>query len=118
VSVSPFFWGKRGKSRPRAFTPARHDFRRASGTASSFSSSRRGGDFAVIGDTKGIHEKVGQEFWDRLAATLSVRFRAGKVHRGVGRGDHGCGDQLAAYFPYDRRTDVNELPDEIDFGNG
>jgi uncharacterized membrane protein len=29
-----------------------------------------------------------------------------------------AGEILAAHFPYNRATDVNELSDEIDFGKG
>jgi len=116
VSVSPFFWGNVEKVARRAFTRlGMTSTRERNGILFFVVPPRR--RFAVIGD-KGIHEKVGQEFWDRLAATLSVRFRAGKFTEGLVEAITECGDQLAAYFPYDRRTDVNELPDEIDFGNG
>lgn len=116
VSVSPFFWGNVDKVARRAFARlGMASTRERNGILFFVVPSRR--KFAVIGD-KGIHEKVGQEFWDRLAMTLSARFRAGKFTEGLVEAITECGEQLAAHFPYDRKTDVNELSDEIDFGKG
>ena len=116
VSVSPFFWGNVGKVARRAFARMHMtSTRERNGILFFVVPSRR--RFAVIGD-QGIHDKVGQEFWDRLAATLSARFRGGKFTEGLVEAITECGEQLASHFPYDRKTDVNELPDEIDFGKG
>jgi uncharacterized membrane protein len=116
VSVSPFFWGNVDKVAHRAFTRlGMASTRERNGILFFVVPSRR--KFAVIGDL-GIHEQVGQEFWNRLAETLSTRFRAGKFTEGLVEAIAECGEQLAAHFPYDRKTDVNELPDEIDFGKG
>jgi uncharacterized membrane protein len=71
--------------------------------------------FAVLGD-EGIHAKVGQEFWDAVAGRLGEHFRKGEFTAGLVAAIGEAGEQLAAHFPYDPETDVNELPDDIDFG--
>ncbi|HSQ36219.1 MAG TPA: TPM domain-containing protein, partial [Candidatus Binatia bacterium] len=72
--------------------------------------------FAIIGD-EGIHQKVGQDFWNKLAAAMSVHFLAGKFNEGLIRGIEEAGDSLGVHFPYQGETDVNELSDDIDYGN-
>jgi uncharacterized membrane protein len=71
--------------------------------------------FVVLGD-EGIHQKVGQEFWDGVAAHLTEHFHAGDFTEGLVDGIAEVGSQLAAHFPYDRTKDVNELVDDVDFG--
>jgi uncharacterized membrane protein len=71
--------------------------------------------FVVLGDA-GIHAKVGQEFWEKVAASMADDFRKGDFTRGLVRGIEEAGAQLAAHFPYDPATDRNELPDDVDFG--
>jgi len=115
VSVSRFFYGSVRRAAERAFdrmgmratkdrnailffvVPARHRF-------------------VVLGD-EGIHRKVGQDFWDKLVAVMSGDFKEGKFNEGLIRGISECGRLLAVHFPYQGARDVNELPDDIDFGN-
>ncbi|MCU0276831.1 MAG: TPM domain-containing protein [Acidobacteria bacterium] len=115
VSVSRFFYGSVRRAAERAFdrmgmratqdrngilffvVPARHRF-------------------VVLGD-EGIHRKVGQEFWDKLVAVMSGDFKEGKFNEGLIRGIGECGRLLAVHFPHQGVRDVNELPDDIDFGN-
>lgn len=74
------------------------------------------GDFAVLGD-RGIHEHVGPEFWDDVVAHMQECFRAGEFARGMTEAITRIGHQLSARFPYEgEATDVNELDDEISFG--
>ena len=68
--------------------------------------------FVVLGD-RGINEKVGQEFWHRIARALSERFRHGDFTGGLVAGIEEVGEGLARHFPR-LETDINELPDEID----
>jgi uncharacterized membrane protein len=70
-----------------------------------------------MGDS-GIHDRVGQEFWDSIAAVVSEKFREGDFTSGLLEGIERIGEQLAAHFPYDPATDRNELPDKVDFGEG
>jgi uncharacterized membrane protein len=71
--------------------------------------------FVILGD-EGIHAKVGQEFWERVAAAVSEHLRAGDFTLGLVRGIETVGEQLARHFPFDPTTDTNELSNEIDFG--
>ena len=67
--------------------------------------------FAVIGDV-GIHQIVGQEFWDSVVASLSDRFRDGDYVGGLCDAILLCGDKLKAFFPH-QVDDVNEIPDDV-----
>jgi uncharacterized membrane protein len=67
--------------------------------------------FAVIGD-KGIHHRVGDDFWQEIRDVLLSRFRESEYQKGLIEGIKMVGKELAAYFPWDV-DDVNELPDEI-----
>ena len=114
VSVAPFFWGSVEKAARLAFvrlgitrTQARN------GVLFFIVPSRK--KFVVIGD-QGIHEKVGQDFWNDVASHLSRHFRSGDFTEGLIHGIAEVGRQLASHFPYNRSTDVNELSDDIDFG--
>jgi uncharacterized membrane protein len=70
--------------------------------------------FVVLGDS-GIHEKVGQEFWSRVADKVARRFREGDFTGGLTRGIEEVGEQLATHFPFDESTDVDEVSNELDF---
>jgi uncharacterized membrane protein len=114
VSVAPFFWGNIHKAADKAFVRmgvarTKHH----NGVLFFVVPSRR--RFVVLGDA-GIHERVGQEFWHRVVAVVSERFRVGDFTGGLVRGIEEVGEQLAAHFPYDAATDENELPDDVDFG--
>jgi len=71
--------------------------------------------FVVLGD-EGIHAKVGQEFWERVAAAVSEHLRDGDFTLGLVHGIETVGEQLALHFPFDPAADANELSDEPDFG--
>jgi uncharacterized membrane protein len=47
---------------------------------------------------------------------MSAHFRKGEFTEGLVRGIEEAGEQLAAHFPFDPGSDVNEMPDDIDFG--
>ncbi|HEX2606231.1 MAG TPA: TPM domain-containing protein [Flavisolibacter sp.] len=70
---------------------------------------------AVYGD-EGIHKKVGQQYWQDVVAKMLLQFRQEKLADGICQGIHDLGEALTYYFPYDKETDKNELPDEIIFG--
>jgi len=70
--------------------------------------------FAIIGD-KGIDEKVSEDFWEATKEEMAVFFRKGEIVPGLIAGIHHAGDQLRHFFPK-RADDVNELPNEIYFG--
>jgi uncharacterized membrane protein len=116
VSVSRFFWGDVRKVADRAFTRlGMTATRNRNGILLFIVPSRR--RFVILGD-EGIHAKVGPAFWEKVAAAVSERFRAGDFTGGVVHGVETVGEQLALHFPFDAATDVNELPDDVDFGGG
>jgi uncharacterized membrane protein len=70
---------------------------------------------AVYGD-EGIHQKVGAQYWKDEVAKMMLHFRKENLADGICQGITDLGEALVYYFPYDRATDKNELPDEIVFG--
>lgn len=114
VSVSRFFWGNVQRAAHGAFTRlGMRATRDRNGILFFVVPSRR--RFAIIGD-EGIHQKVGQEFWEKLVAAMAEDFKAGKFNEGLIRGISEAGRSLSVHFPYEGNKDVNELPDDIDFG--
>jgi uncharacterized membrane protein len=113
VSVSRYFWGNVRKVAERAFIRLGvSGTRDRNGILFFIVPSRR--SFAVLGD-EGIHARVGQEFWDSLAAILSEEFRKGAFTEGLVKAIAAAGEKLAVHFPYDSENDINELPDDVDF---
>jgi uncharacterized membrane protein len=114
VSVAPFFWGNIEKAADKAFV--RMGITRTkdrNGVLLFVVPSRR--KFVVLGD-RGIHERVGQEFWNSVAAVIGERFRDGDFTGGLTRAIEVIGQQLASHFPYDPATDRDELANDVDFG--
>jgi len=70
---------------------------------------------ALLGD-KGIHEKVGREFWNQQVQRILSHFTRADYAGGIARVVAEIGEALQAHFPYDKDTDTNELPDDIVFG--
>jgi uncharacterized membrane protein len=71
--------------------------------------------FAVIGDVA-INAIVPENFWDDLKNHLLNHFREEKFTEGLIEGITMVGTHLKKHFPY-LRGDVNELSDEISFGD-
>ena len=111
--MSTFFWGNVRRTAEKAFV-------RMGMTATAERNSvlffvvpsRR--SFVVLGDT-GIHAKVGQEFWDAVAAAMSARFKAGDFTGGLVLGISEAGRQLAQHFPNQGALDRNELSDDVGY---
>lgn len=70
--------------------------------------------FAILGDV-GINMKVPEDFWEKIKDTMLVHFREGDFTMGLSQGIEMAGEKLKEFFPY-QSDDVNELPDEISFG--
>ena len=71
--------------------------------------------FAVFAD-QGIHEKVGQAFWNQEVAGMKKHFINAKPAEAIVAVVSNIGQALKTHFPYDRENDKNELPDDIVFG--
>jgi uncharacterized membrane protein len=67
--------------------------------------------FAVVGD-QAIHEKCGDQFWQRVATAMHHCFRQQKFTDGIGGAITVIGDALAQHFPK-TSDDTNELPDDV-----
>jgi uncharacterized membrane protein len=70
---------------------------------------------AVFGD-EGIHQKVGNEYWANEVVKMINAFNRDNIAEGIRQCVLNIGEALATHFPFDRSTDKNELPDDIDFG--
>lgn len=70
--------------------------------------------FAILGDA-GINAKVPENFWDEIKDTVLNHFKESKYAEGLATGIKMAGDKLKAEFPY-QSNDVNELSDDISFG--
>jgi uncharacterized membrane protein len=68
--------------------------------------------FAVVGD-QGIHEKCGDEFWQRLVESMRAHFKGEKFSQAIMEAIQEAGRALAAHFPRKPGSPSNELPDEI-----
>jgi uncharacterized membrane protein len=97
VSLAPHFWGELRKTAERAFdrlgltaTPERN------GILFFVVPTRR--EFVVLGDV-GIHQHVGQEFWDHVAAAVSSRIKQGDLTDGLVHGIETVADELERRFP-------------------
>ncbi len=70
---------------------------------------------AIFGD-QGIHEKVGNEYWQKEVNLILAAFSGQEIAIGIRNCVNDIGEALYLHFPFERNTDKNELPDEIVFG--
>jgi len=70
---------------------------------------------AVFGD-EGIHQKVGGKYWEDVVSKMLLHFREQKLADGICQGINDLGEALVFYFPFNKETDKNELPDDLIFG--
>ncbi|HKL71715.1 MAG TPA: TPM domain-containing protein [Marinilabiliaceae bacterium] len=71
--------------------------------------------FAILGDA-GINSKVPEGFWDSIKEKMTLLFQNNDPVGAIETGILMAGEQLKSHFPY-QTDDVNELSDEISFGN-
>jgi len=70
--------------------------------------------FAIIGDA-GINKVVPEGFWNENKEMMISHFKNGEFAIGLIKGIEKAGEQLKQFFPY-QGNDVNELSDEISYG--
>ena len=69
--------------------------------------------FSVIGD-RGIHEKVGDDFWLEARDRAASRFAEGRFTDGIVEAVRLLGDALGRHFPREAgKIDENELADDV-----
>ncbi len=71
--------------------------------------------FAILGDA-GINAVTPEDFWDDIKEKMQAEFIEGRFAEGLAWGIRSAGAQLKEHFPY-QDDDVNELPDDISFGD-
>ena len=71
--------------------------------------------FAILGDA-GINGKVPDNFWESIKEEMQLHFKKGDFTKGLVTGIEMAGEKLKQFFPY-QTDDVNELPDDISYGN-
>ena len=69
---------------------------------------------AIWGD-EGIHNKVGQAFWEEEIDLMKKYFQANDYESGLRDAILMVGQKLKEFFPY-QKDDVNELSDDISYG--
>ncbi len=72
--------------------------------------------FAILGDS-GIHARVPADFWEETKELILHHFKGGNLVQGLIEGIAHAGKQLQRFFPREA-DDVNELPNDIAFGDG
>ena len=70
--------------------------------------------FAIIGDA-GINKVVPEGFWNDIKEMMIDHFKKGEFAIGLVEGIEKTGEHLKQYFPW-QENDINELPDEISYG--
>jgi uncharacterized membrane protein len=70
--------------------------------------------FVLWGD-QGIHERVGQDFWDKQAQFLSEQLKDGNFVSGMQKVIEQLGVALGEFFPWDD-SDKDELDNSISTG--
>ena len=70
--------------------------------------------FAILGDA-GINAVVPEDFWDNIKETMTGFLRENQITQGLAEGIRMAGEALKLHFPY-QKDDINELPDDISFG--
>ena len=71
--------------------------------------------FAILGDA-GINAVTPENFWDGIRDKVVEEFKQGRYVEGLETGIRMAGEKLKEHFPH-AKDDVNELPDEISFGD-
>ena len=70
--------------------------------------------FQIIAD-EGIHKRVDDGHWDRLAASLTTHFKEKRFCQGLCETVKEIGTTLAREFPR-KAGDTNELPNDVSIG--
>jgi uncharacterized membrane protein len=70
--------------------------------------------FAIIGDAD-IHKFATDSFWSETRNIAIENFKKEMFYEGLCESILKAGDLLHHYFPYNKKSDKNELSDEISF---
>jgi len=67
--------------------------------------------FQIIAD-EGIHTKVQDGTWSKVAGLMNRHFQQGQFYEGIAEAIRAVGNKLTEHFPK-KSDDTNELPNEI-----
>jgi len=70
--------------------------------------------FVLWGD-QGIHDRVGQDFWDNQASFLTTQLKSGHYVPGMQKVIENLGNALGEFFPWNP-SDSDELDNSISIG--
>ncbi|RZK45422.1 MAG: TPM domain-containing protein [Pedobacter sp.] len=70
---------------------------------------------AILGD-EWIHRKVGEQFWNAEISKMRRHFQMEHYMDALVLVIEDVGHALDDHFPFDQKSDKNELPDDIVFG--
>jgi uncharacterized membrane protein len=70
-------------------------------------------EFLIYGD-QGIHEKVGQDFWDQTRNVMAENFKQNAFGDGICSAIKLIGEKLKLHFPYNY-DDKNEISNEVTY---
>jgi uncharacterized membrane protein len=70
---------------------------------------------AIYAD-EGIHKAAGPDYWKTSVKDILSVFSRENITEGIIASISKIGQALKTYFPYEKKIDKNELPDEIIFG--
>lgn len=112
VHLDNFCFGNELKAAERVFKQLRmHETKERNGVLIYIATVSR--KIAVAGD-QGIHEKLGDEFWQKIVSKLIAQFRANRKAEALADCILECGEQLGNYFPR-RADDTDELTNTISY---
>jgi uncharacterized membrane protein len=109
-----YFWGDVQRAAARAFRRLHMERTRERNGVLVFVAARRRA-LAIVGD-RGIHERVGDEFWRATVTDMCASFRGGDLTGGTVRAVETIGRALAQHFPLGSGPNPNELPDAVVVG--
>jgi uncharacterized membrane protein len=109
-----YFWGDVQRAAERAFGRLHMERTRQRNGVLVFVAARRHA-LAIVGD-RGIHERVGDEFWRAAVAAMCASFRGGDLTGGTVQAVETIGRALAQHFPLGSGPSPNELPDTVTIG--
>ncbi|MHC2990653.1 membrane protein [Pontibacter sp. HJ8] len=72
--------------------------------------------FAVLGDA-GINAIVPDRYWEDITEVVISHFKKREYAAGLSKGIVMAGEQLKTHFPYENKGDINELSDDVSFGD-
>lgn len=112
LHIENFCFGNEIKRAEKVFTSLKmHETKERNGVLIYISVFNR--KIAVVGD-EGIHQKLGNEFWQKIVNDLIQKFKASSKAKALSDCIYECGVQLGKFFPR-KSDDTNELTNNISF---